>query len=156
MVQHIYYVYIKNTDNHLPSHPSTHTQPTYIRTYTLTTYMHTCMCISVLFCIYIHGTDCNPRSVYSAFVYAVKFTPSIFVLSPHLWAEMLKLSTAGALWRCVTCCYDASAIGLGIVLEQNHHVIAYASRTLTTAERNDSVIQRECLAFVYALKQFCH
>ena len=33
-------------------------------------------------------------------------------------------------------------------------VIAYASQSLTRAERQYSVIQRECLAIVYALKQF--
>ena len=54
---------------------------------------------------------------------------------------------------------DASAVGLGAVLEQDGHVIAYASRScrsLTASERQYSVIQRECLAMVYALKQFRH
>ena len=51
---------------------------------------------------------------------------------------------------------DASAVGLGAVLEQDGHVVAYASRSLTAPERQYSVIQRECLAVVYALKQFCH
>ena len=51
---------------------------------------------------------------------------------------------------------DSSAIGLGAVLEQHGHVIAYASRSLTVSEGNYSVIQRECLAIVFALKQFCH
>ena len=51
---------------------------------------------------------------------------------------------------------DASAVGLGAVLEQDGHAIAYASRSLTSAERHYSVIQRECLAVVYALKQFRH
>ena len=51
---------------------------------------------------------------------------------------------------------DASAVGLGAVLEQDGHPIAYASRALTSPERNYSVIQRECLAIVFALKQFCH
>lgn len=49
---------------------------------------------------------------------------------------------------------DASAVGLGAILEQNGYVIAYASRSLTAPERQYSVIQRECLAVVYALKQF--
>ena len=51
---------------------------------------------------------------------------------------------------------DASAVGLGAVLEQDGHPIAYASRALTSPERNYSVIQRECLAIVFALKQFRH
>ena len=51
---------------------------------------------------------------------------------------------------------DASAVGLGAVLEQHGHVIAYTSKSLTSAERNYSVIQRECLAIVFALKQFRH
>ena len=51
---------------------------------------------------------------------------------------------------------DASALGLGAVLEQGGHVIAYASRVLTKAKANYSVIQRECLAVVYGIRQFRH
>ena len=49
---------------------------------------------------------------------------------------------------------DASSHGVGAVLEQDGRVIAYVSRALTAAERNYSVIQKECLAIVYATKQF--
>ena len=51
---------------------------------------------------------------------------------------------------------DASAVGIGAVLEQDGHVVAYASRVLTQAERTYSVIQHECLVVVYGTKQFCH
>ena len=51
---------------------------------------------------------------------------------------------------------DASAIGLSAVLEQDGHVIAYASRTLSISECNYSVIKRECLAIVWGTKQFQH
>ena len=51
---------------------------------------------------------------------------------------------------------DASATGIGAVLEQSNHVIAYVSRALSKSEQNYSVIQKECLALVYALKQFRH
>ena len=49
---------------------------------------------------------------------------------------------------------DTSAIGLSAVLEQDGHVIAYASRTLSISECNYSVIKRECLAIVWGTKQF--
>lgn len=48
----------------------------------------------------------------------------------------------------------ASAVGIGCVLEQDGHVVAYASRVLTKSEQQYSVIQRECLAAVYGMKQF--
>jgi len=51
---------------------------------------------------------------------------------------------------------DASLVGVGAVLEQSGKVIAYASRSLTQAERQYSTIQKECLAIVYATKQFRH
>ena len=51
---------------------------------------------------------------------------------------------------------DASEVDLGAVLEKDNHIITYASRVLTKSERNYSVIQKECLAIVYARKQFRH
>ena len=51
---------------------------------------------------------------------------------------------------------DASSVDLGAVLEQGGRVIAYASRTLTRSELQYSTIQKECLAAVYAMKQFRH
>ncbi|KAL5506334.1 hypothetical protein EMCRGX_G007952 [Ephydatia muelleri] len=49
---------------------------------------------------------------------------------------------------------DASAVGLGAVLEQDGHVLAYASRSLTHAERQYNVLEREFLAVLHAVKQF--
>ena len=46
---------------------------------------------------------------------------------------------------------NASFSGLGAILEQEGCVIAYASRTLNHADQQYSVIQKECLAIVFAL-----
>ena len=54
---------------------------------------------------------------------------------------------------------DASISGLGAVLSQTQgdtklHPVAYASRSLSTAERNYSVTELETLAVVWALTRF--
>ncbi|CAH1720138.1 unnamed protein product [Aphis gossypii] len=55
-------------------------------------------------------------------------------------------------------CTDASQYAIGAVLSQgdvpNDQPIAYASRTLNKAENNYSVIQKELLAIVWAVKYF--
>ncbi|KRZ75580.1 Retrovirus-related Pol polyprotein from transposon 17.6 [Trichinella papuae] len=53
---------------------------------------------------------------------------------------------------------DASAEGIGAVLSQlshgNERVVAYASRTLTNAERRYYVTRKELLALVWSIKEF--
>ncbi|GFX61253.1 retrovirus-related Pol polyprotein from transposon 297 [Trichonephila clavipes] len=49
---------------------------------------------------------------------------------------------------------DASSFGTGVVLNQNHIPISFASRTLNKAERNYTVIERELLAVIWALNKF--
>ncbi|KAJ3659856.1 hypothetical protein Zmor_011519 [Zophobas morio] len=55
---------------------------------------------------------------------------------------------------------DASKEGLGVILLQESagqmHPIAYASRTLTTAEKNYSITELEALAVLYGLTHFRH
>ena len=55
---------------------------------------------------------------------------------------------------------DASSTGLGAVLLQKRkcrmRVISYASRVMTSAEKNYSTTERECLALFWGLKKFKH
>src|SRR6266542_4901828 len=56
-------------------------------------------------------------------------------------------------------CTDASLKGLGAVLEQedenkNLRPVTYASRSLTSAEKNYHTIDLECLAIIWSVKHF--
>ena len=56
---------------------------------------------------------------------------------------------------------DASCIALGVVLTQPRakgidHLIAFASRQFSKAEKNYSTTEHEGLAMVYVLQKFCH
>ena len=49
---------------------------------------------------------------------------------------------------------DALGEGLGVVLLQNHHLIAFESRKLKNYERHYSIYDKEMLAILHALMKF--
>ncbi|GFV70926.1 retrovirus-related Pol polyprotein from transposon 297 [Trichonephila clavipes] len=65
-------------------------------------------------------------------------------------APVLKMSDFKKPFELFT---DASSIGLGAVLNQEQRPVVFASRTLSNAERNYTVTNRECLAVVWALNK---
>jgi hypothetical protein len=69
----------------------------------------------------------------------------------HLLAEapLLRTPDESKIYRVVT---DASDIGLGGVLLQEGHPIAYESRKLNSAEQNYTTTERKMLAVVHALR----
>ncbi|GFU48250.1 retrovirus-related Pol polyprotein from transposon 17.6 [Trichonephila clavipes] len=66
-------------------------------------------------------------------------------------APVLQLPNYQELFNLFT---DASGVGIGAVLNQNHRPIAFMSRTLNKAERNYTVAERECLEVIGALNKF--
>ena len=54
----------------------------------------------------------------------------------------------------LTLANDASPYGLGSVISHGDHPIAYASRTLMSAERNYSQIEKEGLAIIFGIQKF--
>jgi hypothetical protein len=64
-------------------------------------------------------------------------------------APLLRTPDVSKTYRVVT---DASDIGLGGVLLQEGHPIAYESRKLNSAEQNYTTTEREMLAVVHALR----
>jgi len=68
-------------------------------------------------------------------------------------APILKMPTGSG---DMVICSDTSGSGLGCVLMQHGHVIAYASRQLKTHERNYPTHDLELAAVIFALKIWCY
>ncbi|GFY29192.1 retrovirus-related Pol polyprotein from transposon opus [Trichonephila clavipes] len=66
-------------------------------------------------------------------------------------AEVLQLPNFQEPFNLFT---DASGVGIGAVLNQNHRPIAFTSRNLNKAEKNYTATERECLAVIWALNKF--
>lgn len=66
-------------------------------------------------------------------------------------APILKLPNFEEKFQLFT---DASGVGLGAVLEQSNHVVAYASTKLKEHEKNYTTYEKEALALVWAIKKF--
>ena len=51
---------------------------------------------------------------------------------------------------------DASGYGIGVVLMQNHHPIAFISRVLNIQQQSLSTYEKELLAVVFAVQKWRH
>ena len=51
---------------------------------------------------------------------------------------------------------DASGLGLGVVLMQNHHPIAFIGRSLNTQQQSLSTYEKELLAVVFVVQKWRH
>ncbi|GFS69557.1 retrovirus-related Pol polyprotein from transposon 17.6 [Trichonephila clavipes] len=67
-------------------------------------------------------------------------------------APVLKLPDFSISFELFT---DASAVRVGAVLTQYRRAIAFTPRTLNKAEWNYNVMERECLAVIWALNKYC-
>lgn len=51
---------------------------------------------------------------------------------------------------------DASSLGMGAIMLQNIHAIAYASNSLTESQQNYAQIEKEMLAIAFGCKCLIH
>jgi len=55
---------------------------------------------------------------------------------------------------CNTSAYGVGAVISHVMLDSSEHPIAYASRSLSSAETNYSQLEREALAIIFKVKKF--
>ena len=79
----------------------------------------------------------------------------IFEKLKRKWSKELKLILPDFNKRFILEC-DASDVGLGAVLRQEHGPIAYISRSLKKAEKSYSITEKEVLAAVWAMDKLTY
>ncbi|GFV98807.1 retrovirus-related Pol polyprotein from transposon 17.6 [Trichonephila clavipes] len=94
----------------------------------------------------------NLKKKFKKFFWSVETQKTFDVVKSAITeAPVLKLSDFKKTFELFT---DASSMGIGAVLNQEQRPVVYASRTLSSVERNYTVIERECLVVVWALNKF--
>ncbi|GFU75003.1 retrovirus-related Pol polyprotein from transposon 297 [Trichonephila clavipes] len=106
--------------------------------------------------IKIYADLCEPlynlKRKFKKFIWSIEAQKAFDVIKAAITkAPVLKLPDFKKPFELFT---DASSIGVGAVLNQEQRPVVFVSRTLSTAEGNYMVTERECLAVVWALNKF--
>ncbi|KAM9984521.1 hypothetical protein ACTFIZ_007510 [Dictyostelium cf. discoideum] len=104
----------------------------------------------------------NRHTLQSFYDDILSHSKSIEEHTPHLEGIFMKMRENKLLAKLSKCQFyqyllfqtDASDIGVGATLSQDHVIISFYSRTIRDTEKNYSASEKECLSVVCALEEF--